>query len=52
VIAIVELAEGPRLMTNLVGIEPDPAKIRIGLPVEVVFEDVSGDIALPRFRPA
>jgi len=52
VIAIVELAEGPRLMTNLVGIEPDPAKIRIGLPVEVVFEDVSADVALPRFRPA
>ena len=52
VIAIVELAEGPRLMTNLIGIEPDPAKIRIGLPVEVVFEDVSAEIALPRFRPA
>jgi uncharacterized OB-fold protein len=51
VIAIVELTEGPRLMTNLVGIEPDPAKIRIGLPVEVVFEDVSAEIALPRFRP-
>ena len=52
VIAIVELAEGPRLMTNLIGIEADPAKIRIGLPVEVVFEDVSAGIALPRFRPA
>jgi uncharacterized OB-fold protein len=52
VIAIVELAEGPRLMTNLVGIEPDAAKIRIGLPVEVVFQDVSAEIALPHFRPA
>jgi|SRR5690348_8631289 hypothetical protein len=52
VIAIVELAEGPRLMTNLVGVDADPAKIRIGLPVEVVFEDVSAEIALPRFRPA
>ena len=52
VIAIVELAEGPRLMSNLVGIEPDPAKIRIGLPVEVVFDDVTSEIALPRFRPA
>jgi uncharacterized protein len=52
VIAVVELAEGPRLMTNLVGIEPDPAKIRIGLPVEVVFEDVTADVSLPRFRPA
>jgi len=52
VIAIVELAEGPRLMTNLVGVEADPAKIAIGMPVEVVFEDVSAEIALPRFRPA
>jgi uncharacterized OB-fold protein len=52
VIAIVELAEGPRLMSNLVGIEPDPAKIRIGMPVEVVFEDVTADVSLPRFRPA
>jgi uncharacterized OB-fold protein len=52
VLAIVELDEGPRLMTNLVGVEPDPARIRIGMPVEVVFEDLSADVALPRFRPA
>ncbi len=51
VIAIVQLDEGPRLMTNLVGVDPDPARIRIGMPVEVVFEDVSAEIALPRFRP-
>jgi uncharacterized OB-fold protein len=52
VIAIVELDEGPRMMTNLIGIEADPAKLTIGMPVEVVFEDVSAEIALPRFRPA
>jgi len=52
VIAIVELVEGPRLMTNLVGIEADPARVTIGMPVEVVFEDVSPEIALPRFQPA
>src|SRR5690242_1047817 len=45
VIAIVELAEGARMMTNLVEVEPDPARIRIGMPVEVVFEDVSSEIA-------
>src|SRR5207249_214878 len=49
---VVELDEGPRMMTNLVGIAPDPAKIKIGMAVEVVFEDVSPEIALPRFRPA
>jgi len=52
VIAIVELDEGVRLMTNLVDVSPDPATIRIGMAVEVVFEDVSPEIALPRFRPA
>jgi len=51
VLAVVELAEGPRLMTNLVDVTPDPAAIRIGMPVEVVFADVSKDVALPRFRP-
>jgi uncharacterized OB-fold protein len=52
VIAIVELDEGPRLMTNLVGIEPDPARIRIGMPVEVVYEDVTPAVTLARFAPA
>ena len=52
VIAIVRLAEGPRLMTNLVGIAADPAAIAIGMAVEVVFEDVTAEVSLPRFRPA
>ncbi len=52
VIAVVELAEGPRMMTNLVCVDADPARIRIGMPVEVVFHDVTADIALPHFRPA
>ncbi len=52
VVALVELEEGPRMPTNLVGIEPDPAKIKIGMPVVVDFEDVSETISLPVFRPA
>ena len=52
VLAIVELEEGPRMMTNLVDVAPDPATIRIGMPVEVVFQDATPEIALPRFRPA
>jgi uncharacterized OB-fold protein len=51
VIAIVELDEGPRVMTNLVGVAPDPAALRIGTPLEVVFEDVTPEVTLPRFRP-
>ena len=51
ILAVVELAEGPRMMTNLVGLAPDSARLRIGLPVEVVFQDVTDEIALPHFRP-
>ena len=46
----VELDEGPRLTANLVGV-PN-AEIRIDMPVEVVFDDVTSDITLPRFQRA
>lgn len=49
VLAYVELDEGPRLLTNIVDCSVDA--VRIGMPVEVVFEDVD-EIAVPRFRPA
>lgn len=51
VVAFVDLEEGPRMPTNLVGVEPDPSKIRVGMPVEVVFEDITDKIALPKFKP-
>ncbi len=52
VIGIVELEEGARIMTNIVGVEPDPQKIRCDMPVEVVFQDITAEIALPHFRPS
>jgi hypothetical protein len=51
VLALVELEEGPRLLTNLVDVAPDPAAIRCDMPVEVVFEKQTEDITLPMFRP-
>jgi uncharacterized OB-fold protein len=51
VTAIVQLDEGPRLLTNLVGVEPDPEHVRCDMPVEVDFEDLSDEISLPVFRP-
>jgi uncharacterized protein len=51
VIGIVQLDEGPRLMSNIVGIEPDPQAVRCDMLVEVVFEDITDEITLPRFRP-
>lgn len=52
VTAIVELAEGPRLMTFLTGVPPDPASIRCGMPVEAVFTELPDGTVLPVFRPA
>ena len=50
-VALVELEEDPgvRIVSNLVQI--DPRRIRSGMAVEVVFEDVSEEISLPMFRP-
>ena len=48
-VVVIELEEGVRLLSNLVGC---PLRdVRIGLPVEVVFEDVTPDVTLPKFRP-
>lgn len=52
VLAMVELEEGPRLLTNLVEVEPDPATLRCDMPVEVVFEKLTDQVSLPMFRPA
>ncbi len=49
VLAYVELAEGPRIMTNIV--ECDPDALEIGQAVEAVFHDTGQGSALPRFRP-
>ena len=52
VTALVELEEGPRIYTNIVGVQPDPESVRCDMPVEVVFEDVTEEITLPKFRPS
>ncbi|HXH21921.1 MAG TPA: Zn-ribbon domain-containing OB-fold protein [Dehalococcoidia bacterium] len=52
VIAIVKLAEGPHLMSNVVGVEPKPENLPVGLELEVVFDDVNDQVAIPKFRPA
>ena len=50
VLAYVELAEGPRIMTNIV--ECDPDSVKIGQAVELVWHDTGEGTALYRFRPA
>ena len=47
--AIVELEEGPRLVTNIVDCPSD--ELRTDMPVEAVFDAVSEETTLARFRP-
>ncbi len=49
VIAVIELEEGPRMMSRLVGCDPDA--VRIGLAVHVTFEKATEEITLPLFQP-
>lgn len=50
VVAYVELAEGPRVLTNIV--DCDPGLVRIGQPVRAAFDPGEAGRALLRFRPA
>jgi uncharacterized OB-fold protein len=50
VMAVVKLEEGPRMLTNIVGCPPEA--VQIDQAVEVVFEDASAEISLPKFRPS
>lgn len=50
VAAVVDLAEGPRMMTNVV--DCDPGRLEVGMALEVDFRDVGEGFRLPFFRPA
>jgi len=47
---IIELDEGVRMVTWLTDLEPD--ELRLGMPVEVAFDDVTAEVSLPKFRRA
>lgn len=52
-VALVELDEGPRLMTNIVGLSNGTLdEMPIGMQVEAVFVDVTDEVTLVKFRPA
>jgi uncharacterized protein len=51
-IAVVELEEGPRMMTNIVGCPQTPDALVLDMPLEVTFEAQNDAITLPFFRPA
>ena len=49
-VSIVELEEGPRLWTHIVGVAP--LDLDIGMPVEAFFDDVTDEVTLIKFRRA
>jgi uncharacterized protein len=49
VVAWIDLAEGPRLVSNVIDCPIE--QVTIGMAVEVLFEQASEDIWLPKFRP-
>jgi uncharacterized protein len=52
VVVAVELdgAQGARIVSNLVEVEPE--EVTVGMPVEVAWEDMGPELAVPRFRAA
>ena len=48
--AIIELEEGVRFINNLV--DMDNKDIKVGMPVQVTFEDINPEVTIPHFKPA
>jgi hypothetical protein len=49
VVALIQLDEGPTMMSNV--IQCDAERVACGMPVEVIFEAWSEEITVPKFRP-
>lgn len=49
IVAVIELREHSHFLTNIIGC--DPAQVKCGMEVEIVWEDVSSGISLPKFKP-
>jgi uncharacterized OB-fold protein len=48
--ALIELDEGPRVLTNLRNCAEE--QVQVGMPVKVLFEELTPEITLPQFEPA
>ena len=49
VVALIEMEEGVKMMSNVVDV--DPNEVSIGMDVQVVFDDVTDEVTLPKFKP-
>jgi len=51
IVAVVELEEGPRMMSNILGVPQTHEAVELDMELEVTFEELSDEIALPQFKP-
>lgn len=47
-VSLIQLEEGPRMLSNVVGIAP--AEVKVGDKVQVIFDAVTPEITIPRFK--
>ena len=50
-IAVVELDEGPRMMTNLTGVDQTPEALVLDMPMEITFEEITDEVTMFKFKP-
>ncbi len=50
VAAVVDLAEGPRMISNITGCKRE--NLEIGMALQVAFEEIADEVAIPVFQPA
>ncbi len=49
-LAVVELEEGPRLITSVVGVSAE--ELKAGMAMQAVYEEIGEGVVLPKFKPA
>ncbi|MDO8568298.1 MAG: Zn-ribbon domain-containing OB-fold protein [Dehalococcoidales bacterium] len=49
-LALIDLKEGPRMLSAVIGCKPEDVKI--GMPVKVTFDDITAEVSLPKFKKA
>lgn len=53
VVALVNLEEGPRITSNIIGLEPEQFdQLKYAMPLTIVYDDVTPEITLHKFKPA
>lgn len=48
-VSLIQLDEGPRMISNVVGIPP--SDVKVGMAVQVTFDPVTDEVTIPRFTP-